>query len=294
MNEIMDNKSRSQKAVEGTCRVISDKIDEIQTAYKAVPDLNRALEDAKWQRDAIYEIPDEEIDNEISTMLESQRNHWVTILGDQALSNLYPATTSAVGINVSGSSKIYSTLENYAKRNPQKDRPKILLLGYQEIQKSQEVVKDVYRKLKAIKQIKPSIGKQVPIGILFEDAMTAIKHAKSGTGSLSTAGNEMRNVLDQFKGTIYYRSLASKGKGSDEDRWKRMANYLAKNGAGSSEHAALVKEFKNYEKLQSDLSELTKRLSETDFDSSDFDSLVTRFLNHFDALLRLIYLDKLS
>jgi hypothetical protein len=290
----MNNKSRAQKALDDTHTLISNKINEIVAGLQAVPNLNRAKELTEWQRDAISEMPEELIGEDLTETLESQHNHWLLILGDKASSNLYPATSSAVGSNVSGSLRVYSTMYEYSSRNPGKEWPKIHIQGYHNIQKSQNVEGIVRSKLKAVKQIKPTKGKQRPISELFDVAMNAIEHARAMTDNMSAAGIEMRTVLEQFKGTLYYKSSAFKSRGSDEYRWEKMAVFLAKNGAGSSEHAALVKEFKTHDQFQSDLSELAKRKKETAFDISYFDSLVVKFLDHLEAVLNFIDLDKLS
>lgn len=287
----MNNKKKAQKIVTDTLKIVTDKREEIKNWNKAIPTLNRANEQLEWERDAISAIPNEEIDRDIITRLDCSHNYWVTSIGDP--SNFYPATTSAVAINVSSSSKIYKKVDDYSKKHSANSSVKVHLHRYHQIQKSQNVEENVYNRLKVIRQIKPTVDRQFPIHVFFKDAVTAIEHAKSGTGSMDDAGKAMRNVLWAFKGTLDYRSMANKGKGSKEDKRKRMADYFAKTGGGSSEHTALVNEFENYSQLISDLSILEKRLLEINFGRSDFDSLVARFLDHLEAVLNLIDLPKL-
>lgn len=288
----MNNRSRAQRVIEEECRLLSTKRDEILTEYRALPNINRALEITEWERDTISGLPDEEIDNNTIKNLESEISQWQSALS-YGSPDFYPATTSALGSNISGSSKVYDLVHDYSKRDPENEWPKIQLSRYQDIQKSQNVEGIVRSALKTIKQIKPTEDRQRPIVDLFDVAMEAIEHAKAGAGTMSAAGIEMRTVLEQFKGTLFYRSSASKGKGSKEQRREEVANFLTKNGKGSSEYVALVKELKTHDQLKSDLSELAKRTNETNFEMSDFDSLVTRFLNHLGAVLNFLDLDKL-
>lgn len=294
-----NNKSKSLENLSAAIKLISNKKAEIRDWNAAIPTLNYAEEDIDWQIRSILALPDEKINTDTTERTENLYNYWKNAIQDP--SNLYPANTSANAINGTVSSGIYNMLVDSDKRtyNRPQDQQQIstkinLQQEYQHIQNSRNVKGTVSSKLESIKQIKPTTDKQRPIGDLFDEALSAVEHAKACTGTMSAAGIEMRNVLEQFKGTLYYRSSASKGGMSDKDRWKKMADYLAKNGVGSPEHTALLNEFKTYERLQLDSSELAKRKREAVFDSSDFDSLVTVFLNHLTVVLDLIDLDKLS
>jgi hypothetical protein len=106
---------------------------------------------------------------------------------------------------------------------------------------------------------------------------------------MNTAGSAMRNVLDELKGHLYYRSYISRG--SKEKRWEMMAEYLAKKGKGSSEYNVLINGHNNHETLHSNLSSLTK--SNRQVSQSDFDMIVTGFLSHLEIVLNSVDLARL-
>jgi len=280
----MNNKSKSLENLSASRKSISDEKKKIQNGIEAIPTLNRAEEEIEWQIKGISALPPEEIDNDITEWTENQYDYWMDAIENP--SKLHPATTSGTAINTSGSSGIYNRLNEYSNKLPVNDSIKFYptIRQYQQIQESQNIKGNLNLKFTNIAQIPPSVNKKPPLNDLFENAMTAIEHAKSKTGTMSTAGSAMRNVLIELKGHLYYYSHTTSG--SKENRWKNMAKNLAKTSENGPEYTALIKEYNTFKALHSDLSELTK--DNMPFSTGDFNRLVTKFLSHLEVVLNSI------
>lgn len=275
-----EDKDKTIKILEDKQKHLTECLGDVNKVNAAVPDIKKNLDMTEWSLRSIKEFPEEAINLLPDELPEMIQKDW--LFTQTALPRItgYDNTgfiTDSTSVTTSGTLFIFEGVSGVAN------------LGRPELVSFSEEMANSYRDLQA-KQNRASDARHLLENFhntqcleRFNRAETAYESSRAGTASRREAALEIRTFIDGMKGALF--ELARTHPGEDVT-WERMAERLAKNGAGGTEYYELVNAKIMRSKLIDHLSTIAK-----DREGSiprDLDNVWAETLDHIYTVLGLI------
>jgi hypothetical protein len=243
-------------------------LDRQKNAAKLVPEIQRAFEEAEWQHQAMTFL-DLAAPEEARKVPEAELGlSYRQLCNSLPLPPGYgPLVFSAVATGVTSTTSsvhgaVYTTLDLPVFG----ERARECLEEYQLLHQRQ----DRQGSIRTMLDLSfPTMVDQFDVAVKFHMA------AKSQSDQVAPAANEVRNLLDRFKGELFERARD----GSRENMtWEKMIERLTPKSKPITEHQILVNQESHRNGLRDRLSALLKRRST--LGSHELDSLWMQALDH--------------
>ncbi|MCI0527531.1 MAG: hypothetical protein L0Y56_08830 [Nitrospira sp.] len=272
-------KSEEIKKLEKKRKHLQKWLRRVKKAQDTVPQVQINLELVNWQIEALANPPDEASEIPLiglSSTLDQDTNYWIGALtmipkvdGDLIM--------AASAITTTGTQSIYEFVTRVG------DLPTPGAIAYTEkyttlyhqlhiTQNRPEAVRSLIEKLNNPQTLER-----------FDEALKAYLTTKAGTEKHSTAGKEMRNLLDGVKGDLF--KIARKWP-KENMNWQVMAERLVIGEVAGMEYHELINQGPIRSSLIDRLSDILKEREGGSF--TNLDNVWTQVLDHIYITLGLI------
>ena len=275
----MDEKTRKEeiKNLEAELAHLSEWMDGLKEANKAIPEVQKQIELIQWKLDVLKNTPEDA--DEIpfnppsaeASYLRTKAN--LPLMPKYNLGNIANSTSGTI----SSSSDYYS----YVTRIGDLQAPKAFEFSktytglYQNIQQTQH-------RQTIVKQMIERLGNPNTIE-RYDIAFNAYSIFKSGIGERTSAAMAIRTLLDGVQGTLFTKA---RKQAKENMTWEKMGNRLAGITPSSDNHKDFILQYAKRSRLISSLSDIGK--DREGGAATNLDHIWTQVLDHLFVTLSLL------
>ncbi len=273
MDELGDIKKKQE--------LLSGWIEDLKRRQEQLPYVEKSLELTDYQLDLVSNFPPAvppTVKSEIIQAYSNTKGFWQSFVETPPGARPYTLTmaVSGLALEASGSNVAFEALSAMTVGHPEDvtNWAREKTIGYQNLQHRQrrdEAVEELIQRLLPVRAAE------------FKESCTTFAAAVTG-GAQSAWGIAARNLLEHVKGELF--AAAQKALSKQKVKWAEFAGALARQGAGSNEHAGLLVQENMYNVLHTGLTDIAKnRLQLAEQDLRD---RRTELHDHLFAVLSLV------
>ena len=281
----MEKDEIAKEIAEKKLNLLGDWLERAKDVHQAVPFIQDAYDQTKWQYDVLASLPTEARD-QIGDFYLGKLNDSYKYMVDNLpalpplqMSNV--ASLSAVTTaDSTGTFQIITRVSSFESVQTH-DWAVAKASEFRELQGRQNRINSIMSQLSVLDADRAQE---------FEKSVEAYKRAVSSTTDLTDAAIKIRNVLEHVKGELFEKAIRRPKE--QKIRWPDMAARLAKGGDAGIECRNLKNEENTHKSLHDRLSRIAKNLDK--ITPEDLNNIFTEFVNHLFTVLNLIDRSHLS
>jgi hypothetical protein len=260
---------------------LADWLRQSKSVQQAIPKVQQELELAKWEEEALSDIPNHVANIVPSDVTSSLAEDLDTL--HQALPEIPKINVGTFDVSVATTSTTSTIIYQVTDDARHSDDPQVNSWGVRHSEKYETLQNQLGRE----GQVRNLLHNLNPnLALDFDDAVSEYRMVLTGTSIKANAGIALRNVIEHCKGEIM--NLARQDKKEQKITWEQMSDRLVDDVGVARQR--FQQQGKKWSDLQQRLSKLAK--GHIQFDHSDLKSVFTEFLDHLYIVLSLISKEK--
>lgn len=256
---------------------LADWLDQAKSVQGAVPKVQQQLDLAKWEEEALSDVPSQAANIVPSDVTSSLAEDLETLR--QALPEIPQINLVALDVSVATTSTTSTRIYQLADNARHSDDPQICGWGSRYSEKY-EILQNQLGREQQVRSLLHNLNPN--LALEFDDAVSEYRAVLAGTTSQPKAGIALRNVIEHYKGEVM--NLARQHPKEQKISWEQLSNRLVGNVVVARQR--FQQQGKKWSDLQQRLSKLAK--GHIQLDQSELYSVFTEFIDHLYIVLSLI------